>query len=374
MRVLNLYIQNSGVFSNTLIDFTDNGNPQSLICLSGINGSGKTTVMDIILNMGCFLNPELSLNDIFFDRLKPNILTQTEFAQLDLLIDDKLLSLVLGEKENIQRSKTCQQAFIIEDDIKSLAKKFEDAVVKYPEDRKKNRNNIGKVLDKIGKMYSAEGFSDREVARENHKIFQDLFEKIERSIHKKINSIDPDGLPFIHFFNAHDREILDIRYDFIPRDDSEYQVVYRYSPIEDDLKKLLVFYDYAYADKFEELKNWINKYVLEDKSIHRIHRPEFKVVIKTKKGDEHGVEYLSSGEESLLIIAVQLYLKASENSILLIDDIDQSLHPEYQERVMRIICQIQREKNCQIILSSHSRFIWNFFSDKSIIRLNEVIR
>ncbi len=124
MRVLKLYIQNSGVFSNTLIDFTDNGIPQNLLCLSGVNGSGKTTVMDLILNLAYIINPKLSLNDIFFDRLKPNILTKTEFAQLDLLIDNKVLSLVIGDKNKIQRCKEYPQAFIIENEIKPLIENF----------------------------------------------------------------------------------------------------------------------------------------------------------------------------------------------------------------------------------------------------------
>lgn len=50
MKLLRLYIHNSGVFKNTLIDFTHHGEPQNLICLAGVNGSGKTTVMELMLN------------------------------------------------------------------------------------------------------------------------------------------------------------------------------------------------------------------------------------------------------------------------------------------------------------------------------------
>jgi len=51
MKLLRLYIHNSGVFKNILINFTHHGKPQNLICLAGVNGSGKTTVMEFIFNL-----------------------------------------------------------------------------------------------------------------------------------------------------------------------------------------------------------------------------------------------------------------------------------------------------------------------------------
>ncbi len=82
------------------------------------------------------------------------------------------------------------------------------------------------------------------------------------------------------------------------------------------------------------------------------------------------MELLSAGEESLLIIATQLYLKASKNAIFLIDEIDQSLHPEFQEQVMRLLRQLQKDKACQIIVSSHSKII---FKEKGLINLTKMV-
>ena len=53
MKILRLYIHNSGVFKNTLIDFTHHGEPQDIICLAGVNGSGKTTIRTYALTNNC---------------------------------------------------------------------------------------------------------------------------------------------------------------------------------------------------------------------------------------------------------------------------------------------------------------------------------
>ncbi len=247
MKLLKLYMINSGVFSNILIDFTHNDNPQNLLCLSGVNGSGKTTVMDLILNLGSLINPKLSLN-IFFDRLKPNILTQTEFAQLDILIDNKILSLVVGDKDKILKNTKYQQCFIIETEIRSIIEKVENTIVKSPENDKKNIIEITIKNYEFAKMYFELELSKREVIRINDEIFNNLFKKIEEHLDQEIVTEKCTDLPFIYFFNAHDREILDIRYTSIPKDESKYEITHRYNPKNDDLEKLLVFYEYAYTD------------------------------------------------------------------------------------------------------------------------------
>jgi ABC-type Mn2+/Zn2+ transport system ATPase subunit len=372
MKLLRLYIHNSGVFKNTLIDFTHHGEPQDLICLAGVNGSGKTTVMELIFNLINFINPELSLQNLFFDRLKPNVLTWTEFAQLDVLIEEQVLSFVLGDKNNVQtRSEyTGKQGFIIETEIKTLIKHFENHVIKTPEDE----NNEPILLRKLTGVREAERFSNRKIDWKEEHIVKPVIEKLENLLKEEtVAQYIFQNRPSVYFLTAHDREIQDIRYNSIPQEKPKYKITHRYSPNDDDLTKTLVFYDYALPEKFNNLKVWINKHVLVDKRIKGIDRLNFQVVIETKDGGEHGLEQLSSGEESLLILATQLYLNASPSAIFLIDEVDQSLHPEFQEKVMRLLKQLQQDKSCQILVSSHSEIIWAAFKDKGFISLTELV-
>ena len=368
MRLLRLYIDGCGVFQNTLIDFTHNGEPQNILCLAGVNGSGKTTIMELILNLVNFINPKLSLQDIYFDRLKSNILTRANFAQLDILIDNKILSLVLGDKSNIQKDSNYDQAFIIESEIKKKIAFFENTVVKIPEDEEKLM-----TIRKFKSIQESEELLDRNINNINLTIFQSFIDNINEALMENNFLKNNHPLPFIYFFNANDREIRDVRYNSIPKAQQNYKISYRYSPKQDDLKRTLIYYDYAYPDQFIELKNWVNEYVLEGKNIERIDRANFQVIIKTKDNKEHNIELLSTGEESLLIIATQLFLKASENAIFLIDEVDQSLHPEFQEKVMKLLNQLQKDKKCQIIVSSHSDIIWNNFKNKGLIDLTEIV-
>ena len=372
MKLLRLYIHNSGILKNTRIDFTHHSEIQNMICLAGVNGSGKTTVMELIFNLINFINPDLSLQNIFFDRLKPNVLTRTEFAQLDILLEGKLLSLVLGEKKNVQSDVkyTGKQSFIIESEIQNMIKHFENAVVKTSE----GDNYEPVLIQELTRVRGAERFSNRKVDKKEIHFFEPLLNRLEEiSTDEKASQNIFQNMPAVYFFNAHDREIRDIRYNSIPQEKRKYEIAHRYSPKNDDLTKTLVFYDYAYSDKFNDLKNWVNKHILVGKTIEKIDRVNFQVVIKTKDGKEHGLELLSSGEESLLIIATQLYLRASENTIFLIDEVDQSLHPEFQERVMRLLRQLQEDKCCQIMVSSHSEIIWNTFEEQAIIDLTEMV-
>jgi len=373
MKLLRLYIQGSGIFNRTLIDFTNEGKPQDILCLAGVNGSGKTTIMELLFHLVTLLDPNLSLQSIFFDQLKPHILTRTKFAQLDILIDEQVLSIVVGEKSNIVRDENhpATQAFVIESEIGSHVSRFENAVVKTPEDEE-SKENIFNI--KIRGVRDAERFSERHFEKLNVDIFQELLKRIETALSDENQTQrEGEGLPSIYSFNTHDREIQDIRYSFIPKEKSRYQLARRYHPRRDDLNKTLVYYDYAYPQKFEALKNWINQYVLVDKRIVGIDRTIYKAEICTKNGGTHGLELLSSGEESLLIIATQIYLKVSRGSVVVIDEVDESLHPEFQEKIMALLTQLQKDKGCQIIVSSHSDIVWKCFDSKGLIDLTEMV-
>lgn len=66
---------------------------------------------------------------------------------------------------------------------------------------------------------------------------------------------------------------------------------------------------------------------------------------------------LSTGEKTLLSKILYLYLKEAKDKLILIDEPELSLHPSWQNRVLKIYENFAKINNNQIILATHSPYI-----------------
>jgi len=388
MRILRLYIQGCGVFKSNLIDFTHNDEPQNLICLAGVNGSGKTTVMELIFSLISSLHPDFLENiEHERDRLKSHILTRTEFAQLDILIENQELSLVWGKPE--QRVKNGDEYIVLNPSIvkKRLNVEFQpvgsDENREFPTEENELEEHIVEFALKERNKMKAES---RQVHIDSESL-KNLLGRIDSAIKDKTQVKSTSALPLVYFFNTHDREThylpelsgnKDIRWEMAKT--LRYQLSHKYNPREDDNRKILMYYnklhwyDHTRFGEFEQLRKWINTHVLMEKSIEHISYDDRNgVFLRTKSGMFHPLELLSSGEGSLLIVAIHCFLRASKNAVFMIDEVDQSLHPEFQEKMMMLLTQLQKDTDCQIIVSSHSEIIWRMFDSQGLIDLTSVV-
>jgi len=69
------------------------------------------------------------------------------------------------------------------------------------------------------------------------------------------------------------------------------------------------------------------------------------------------IEELSSGEQELITKCFSLYLAEIKNSIILVDEPEGSMHPNWQNRIINIYQKIANENNNQIFLATHSPHI-----------------
>ena len=70
------------------------------------------------------------------------------------------------------------------------------------------------------------------------------------------------------------------------------------------------------------------------------------------------IDSISNGERHLINSIFNLYLNSdARNSILLIDEPENSLHPNWQNQIIKVYERFARENNNQIILATHSPFI-----------------
>jgi len=77
-----------------------------------------------------------------------------------------------------------------------------------------------------------------------------------------------------------------------------------------------------------------------------------------KKESEFSIEQSSSGEYHLLISLLGLYSKIESASLILIDEPEISLHPNWQMRYINFIKKMfKKYPGCQFILATHSHFL-----------------
>lgn len=110
----------------------------------------------------------------------------------------------------------------------------------------------------------------------------------------------------------------------------------------EDMKKI-----YAHNDMFIEIVNEAfkrtNKIVDTTKS-----KLQFKI------GDEllESNKRLSSGEKQFIIVMLAILLQRNQESILIMDDPEISMHLDWQRNLINNILKLN--PNCQIILATHS--------------------
>lgn len=82
---------------------------------------------------------------------------------------------------------------------------------------------------------------------------------------------------------------------------------------------------------------------------------ETKPIFKNSMGKEFDINGLSSGEKQLFLRALSLKFLEVNNSIILIDEPEISLHPEWQSKIIKLYENIG--ENNQIIMATHSPHI-----------------
>ncbi|MDU1912073.1 AAA family ATPase [Fusobacterium sp.] len=92
-------------------------------------------------------------------------------------------------------------------------------------------------------------------------------------------------------------------------------------------------------------------------------------IFANSSGEEFDINQLSSGEKQLFLRTLAIKMLEPENSIILIDEPELSLHPKWQQRIIEIYQRIG--KNNQIIVATHSPHILGSVPRENIILLSK---
>lgn len=314
MKIEKIYISNYKNLKNLEMNFKKDNKILDLVVLTGSNGSGKTRILECILN--CFENyinsnykEDKNRLDIYFQENEKKCFNEI----LDLEIFFKILNRYNWNKE---------ESFVLGDNYKK-----DD----FFEKGKILKEKL-EVLPKIIYVPTEINFQKMDTASTT------LVQK-----YKFINIVDTNLIKDIPSFIA--TKIITAIFQN------------KNEKVGDVQKKVF--------DEINEIFEILEINVkVEDISQDGRNIPIFK----NSAGEKFDINELSSGEKQLFLRTLAIKMLNPENSIILIDEPELSLHPKWQQQIVDVYKKIG--KNNQIIIATHSPHILGSVKKENIILLD----
>lgn len=286
LKIQSLYIENFKAFKQFKMEFND-----SLTVIVGQNGTGKTTIMEVIFNM-------LSGNIEYF-----NNYLDFSYIECEIKIDD-ILDRLKYQKTNNQIEIFLNDKVISQEELKNKYK-----IIYLPTEstfENKKLEGIKKLEDKEDSIIlDSKTMSDELKQFLLNQYFMDLSD----------------------FKNGEEKSAIRI-------------------------------------DNFKRLYNNF----FEDKEFVKINVENFEPIFRLKEnGKEILIEDLSAGEKQIFFRGGSLLQNIKDNTIVLIDEPEISLHPEWQQKILDFYKNINNDN--QFIFATHSPQIVSCCKREEIIVL-----
>lgn len=314
MKIEKIYISNYKNLKNLEMNFKKDNKILDLVVLTGSNGSGKTRILECILN--CFENyinsnykEDKNRLDIYFQENEKKCFNEI----LDLEMFFKILNRYNWNKE---------ESFVFGDNYKK-----DD----FFEKGKILKEKL-EVLPKIIYVPTEINFQKMDTASTT------LVQK-----YRFINIVDTNLIKDIPSFIA--TKIITAIFQN------------KNEKVGDVQKKVF--------DEINEIFEILEINVkVEDISQDGRNIPIFK----NSAGEKFDINELSSGEKQLFLRTLAIKMLNPENSIILIDEPELSLHPKWQQQIVDVYKKIG--KNNQIIIATHSPHVLGSVKKENIILLD----
>ncbi len=90
-------------------------------------------------------------------------------------------------------------------------------------------------------------------------------------------------------------------------------------------------------------------------------------------GDEIGPHELPAGEQQVLTLFGELARHLHPGAVIVIDEVENSLHPGLQRAVIHHLRELARRYDLQVIVSTHSMEIVSAVAPHEIVNLDDMI-
>ena len=309
MKIEKVHIKNVKGIKDLELSFKKDDKILDVIVLAGVNGSGKTTILEAIKD--------------FFDN---------RYLNSNIQIVDLGIFLNVLEKKFIEEFK-----IFLNNNSKNKFSNFFHTLLVLPSDIELDTNyraQTEKYIKELPKIiYVPANNSFEEVETETTALLRE---------YEFINTINSNVIGDIPSYIATRRNYL--------------------ATIEENLT----------------MKEVTNKVVNEINSIFDILELDVKLkgfskdektmpIFENSASEEFDINYLSSGEKQLFLRILSIKMLEPNNSIILIDEPELSLHPKWQQRIIEVYRKIG--ENNQIIVATHSPHILGSVSNENIFIL-----
>ena len=313
MRIEKVHIKNVKGIKDLELSFKKDDKILDLIVLAGVNGSGKTTILEAIKDF--FDNKNINFGDIE----KSNV-------NLKIFFED-------FEKKQIEEAEKSSI-----DNYEHKLQDFFSALQSYEYNRKNNGEYYSYLIAKFFENPPKIIYVPAENKFEEIQTYSTTLSKE----YEFINTINSNVIRDIPSYIATRRNYL--------------------ATIEEDLT----------------MKEVTNKVVNEINSIFNILELDVKLkgfskdektmpIFENSASEEFDINDLSSGEKQLFLRTLSIKMLEPNNSIILIDEPELSLHPKWQQRIIEVYKKIG--ENNQIIVATHSPHILGSISNENIFIL-----
>ena len=319
MKIEKVCISNYKNLKNLKMNFEKEGKVLDLVVLAGINGSGKTRILESIFDF-CKSNAR--------DKVKISLVLEDDEMEAQKELNT--------QKKEYYENEKYSSSFPISDTSLLVALKAYEGY---------------KDVHEIVFMRVREGLKKL-------KVFPKIIYVPTETNFQKVEIASPMLVREYKFLNIVDTELIKDVPSYIATRIIEMANDQEDTPMQEIRTAV-----------FKEI-NEIFEILDLDIKISGISKNAKSIPIFTNSaGDKFDINELSSGEKQLFLRTLAIKMLNPENSIILIDEPELSLHPKWQQRIVDVYRKIG--KNNQIIIATHSPHILGSVKKENIMLLDK---
>ncbi len=372
MKIRKIRIKNYKIFEDLELDFTDSdGKVLDTIVLAGINGCGKTTILQLLQKIFSEESNKFRIQDTLHEFEKDSDAIVCEELSVEFETSLDFIKFFNGLISDFK-----QRASIRQVDIKNISSFLKDITSKLSEARNSRKGE--KIFEFC---YKAQKSDSKFKIKKNdflpfailpeteiEKYFSVLY-FVASSFELRNNSTHVNSNDFLDFFSKNKKQsyerngivrLVDI---FSHKNEIEGYLV---SSI---MSAVLGNRDITSKDAIDSSIEDINKILGGIKlNTKLVDLTSEKTIFESPNEKKISIDDLSSGEKQLYYRAAFLSKLKIKNSLILVDEPETSLHPTWQREIIKLY-QNAGENN-QVILATHSPHIIASVNPKNLFVLS----